>query len=268
MGPQGGGGASLAVPLTRPKDVGILHFAPGLVQCLEGGGSQNIFIQWMDGVDWEKAQGQGWGMKSWRWKAASHRFGQIWALWTGFLCSLLHGPTWLERPLELILPGFLMAKCCSLHILHHAFPKAPTGSQPKWSDPSGFSPSPVPCISSLCVWPSCFLFDVLTHWLAAGLRKRLPPPPLPASPSSEEPKYTHYPPFILPYKSAFSGYTERKLFWVSGFNSWLLKDLTWTWFHILARWHWFPICSPKMLAAQPIRLVWPAFKTQERTMVN
>ena len=131
----------------------------------------------MDGVDWEKAQGQGWGMKSWRWKAASHRFGQIWALWTGFLCSLLHGLACLERPLELILPGFLKAKCRSLHILHRAFPKASLGSQPKWSDPSGFSPSPVPCISSLCIWLSSFLFDVLTHWLAAGLRKRLPPPP-------------------------------------------------------------------------------------------
>ena len=75
-------------------------------------------------------------------------------------------------------------------------------------------------------------------------------------------------PFIFPYKSASSGYTERKLVWASGFNSWLLKDLTRTWFHILAWLHWFPICSPRILAAQPHGLVQSALKTQKCTMVN
>ena len=168
MGPQGGGGASLAVPLTRPKDVGILHFAPGLVQCLEGGGSQNIFIQWMDGVDWEKAQGQGWGMKSWRWKAASHRFGQIWALWTRFLCSLLHGPAWLERPRSSSSQGFSwpnVAHCtyCIMPFQRPLLAPSPSGQIPPVSPPA-LSPASALCVSGC---PASSLMFLLIGWLRA-----------------------------------------------------------------------------------------------------
>lgn len=102
-----------------------------------------------------------------------------------------------------------------------------------------------------------------------GLMKTSPSPSFPGPHHrSEQPKYTYCPPFIFPYKLASSGYTERKLFWARGSNSWLLRNLAQTWFHILARLQAFPICILGMSAVQTTVPVWPALRTQKYARIN
>lgn len=124
-------------------------------------------------------------------------------------------------------PRFLIAKCPTLHIMYPVFPKAPPGSEPMWSDAhiplvSPLDPSPA---SALCTSGHQLLLWCLYSLAGCSLMipsSLLPPCPAPCPLCSQR---THGPPFIFPYKSASSGYTERRLFWAGRSISWLLKKV-------------------------------------------
>lgn len=171
MGPQRGRYASLGTPPTSPKHIRILclslvYHGTGEVGIL----GTHLFNEWISRL--EHARCQGWELTACNGKQPLTAFGRsepfgrdsfaidfmvqpdfkgLWGLFSRGFSSKM--PPHCTYSVTLSFQRFLLALNPSRQ-LRRSF---------------CFSLSPFPCFSSLYIWPSSFLFDVLTHRLASGL---------------------------------------------------------------------------------------------------